>query len=86
MTPETQPAQSVPTTVAVPTPRAVDRPLGEVAHEVRIQDGRFALAVCSCGWHGHGRRNRATARAEAHDHALLYADARSLVTGSDPTS
>jgi hypothetical protein len=43
-------------------------------HEVHIEDGRFATAVCSCGWQGAGRRNRATARTEARDHALLYAD------------
>jgi hypothetical protein len=46
------------------------------AHEVRVVDGRFCHAVCSCGWRGAGRRTRATARAEAHDHALLYADGR----------
>lgn len=44
------------------------------SHEVRIVDGRFAHAVCACGWRGAGRRNRAAARAEARDHALLYAD------------
>lgn len=43
-------------------------------HEVRIEDGRFTFAICSCGWQGAGRRNRATARSEARDHALLYAD------------
>ena len=47
-------------------------------HEVRIEDGRFTTAVCSCGWQGAGRRNRATARAEARDHALLYADGTAL--------
>lgn len=45
------------------------------SHEVRIVDGRFAHAECSCGWRGAGRRTRSTARAEARDHALLYADA-----------
>jgi hypothetical protein len=43
-------------------------------HEVRVDDGRFTTAHCSCGWQSAGRRNRATARAEARDHALLYAD------------
>jgi hypothetical protein len=52
------------------------RPLPPAAHEVRVVDGRFCHAVCSCGWRGAGRRTRATARAEAHDHALLYADGR----------
>ncbi len=47
-------------------------------HEVRIEDGRFTTAVCSCGWQSAGRRNRATARAEARDHALLYADGTAL--------
>ena len=48
------------------------------SHEVRIVDGRFVNAECSCGWRGAGRRNRATARDEARDHALLYADGREL--------
>ena len=47
-------------------------------HEVRLVDGRFAHAECSCGWRGAGRRNRASARVEARDHALLYADGREL--------
>jgi hypothetical protein len=47
-------------------------------HEVRIVDGRFAHAVCTCGWRGAGRRNRGAARSEARDHALLYADGRVL--------
>jgi hypothetical protein len=46
------------------------------AHEVRVVDGRFSHAECSCGWRGAGRRTRSTARDEAHDHALLYADGR----------
>jgi len=52
-------------------------------HEVRITDGRFTAAVCSCGWQGAGRRNRATAREEGRDHALLYADGRALSTELD---
>jgi hypothetical protein len=47
---------------------------GSPGHEVRVEDGRFTTAVCSCGWQGAARRNRATARSEARDHALLYAD------------
>jgi len=42
-------------------------------HEVRVIDGRFCHAECSCGWRAAGRRLRSTARAEARDHALLYA-------------
>ena len=53
-------------------------------HEVHIEDGRFATAVCSCGWQGAGRRNRATARSEARDHALLYADG--TVLSSEPVA
>jgi hypothetical protein len=49
-------------------------------HEVRVDDGRFTTAVCSCGWQSAGRRNRATAREEARDHALLYADSTALPT------
>jgi hypothetical protein len=51
---------------------------GAPGHEVRIEDGRFTTAVCSCGWQGAGRRNRATARTEGRDHALLYADGTEL--------
>jgi hypothetical protein len=50
-------------------PRRPDQP----THEVRIVDGRFMHAECSCGWRTAGRRNRATVRAEARDHALLHA-------------
>ena len=42
-------------------------------HEVRIEDGRFAHAACTCGWRTAGRRDRRVIRAEARDHALLYA-------------
>ena len=52
-------------------------------HEVRVEDGRFTTAVCSCGWQGAGRRNRATAREEARDHALLYADGSALAPDRD---
>ena len=49
---------------------------------MRVEDGRFTTAVCSCGWHGAGRRNRATAREEARDHALLYADGSELAAAA----
>lgn len=49
-------------------------PAQATTHEVRVVDGRFAHAECSCGWRGAGRRLRSTARTEARDHALLYAD------------
>jgi hypothetical protein len=49
------------------------------AHEVRVLDGRFSHAECSCGWRSAGRRTRSIARTEAHDHALLYADGRDVV-------
>ncbi len=45
----------------------------QLTHEVRVVDGRFMHAECSCGWRTAGRRNRATVRAEARDHALLHA-------------
>ncbi len=44
-------------------------------HEVRVVDGRFASASCSCGWQGTAKRQRSAVRAEARDHALLYAGA-----------
>jgi len=53
----------------------VERP----EHEVRIVDGRFAHAECSCGWRSAARRERRAARQEARDHALLYADGRPVV-------
>jgi hypothetical protein len=52
-------------------------------HEVRIEDGRFAHAVCSCGWRTAGRRDRRVVRAEARDHALLYAGAASITETVD---
>lgn len=47
-------------------------------HEVRIEDGRFAHAACTCGWRTAGRRDRRVIRAEARDHALLYAGTASV--------
>lgn len=60
----------------VPVPRD---PEGLTTHEVRVVDGRFMHAECSCGWRTAGRRSRATVRAEARDHALLHA-------GAEPTT
>jgi len=54
-------------------PRVPADPAGLTTHEVRLVDGRFMHAECSCGWRTAGRRNRATVRAEARDHALLHA-------------
>ncbi len=48
------------------------------AHEVRVVDGRFIHAECTCGWRSAGRRTRSIVRTEAHDHALLYADGRDV--------
>jgi hypothetical protein len=58
------------------------------AHEVRVVDGRFTSAVCSCGWTGGAHRTRARARQEARDHALLYADAGVLASAppTDPVA
>ena len=56
-------------------PRRQSPHVPSAGHEIRVVDGRFAHAECSCGWRGDGRRTRSTARAEAHDHALLYATA-----------
>jgi hypothetical protein len=52
-------------------------------HEVRIEDGRFAHAACSCGWRTAGRRDRRVVRAEARDHALLYAGTASITETVD---
>jgi hypothetical protein len=43
------------------------------AHQVHIEDGRFAHAVCTCGWRTAAKRDRRSVRTEARDHALLYA-------------
>jgi hypothetical protein len=51
------------------------------AHEVRIIDGRFTSAECTCGWRSAARRSRPMVRNEARDHSLLYADGRLLVVG-----
>jgi hypothetical protein len=61
--------------VVVPEARSRPTHAPATGHEVRIVDGRFAHAECSCGWRGDGRRTRSKARAEARDHALLYATA-----------
>jgi hypothetical protein len=75
---EVQPV-SVDRPVVVPaTPRVVE------THEIRILDGRFAAATCSCGWRSAARRHRSTVRSEARDHSLLYADGR-LLTITDET-
>ena len=54
------------------------------AHEVRVVDGRFTAAVCSCGWTGGSHRNRSRARQEARDHALLYVDAARPTSVEEP--
>jgi hypothetical protein len=51
-------------------------PTSGPTHEVRLVDGRFTSAACSCGWQSAARRTRSTVRAEARDHALLYAGSR----------
>jgi hypothetical protein len=58
--------------VVVPVPRD---PAGLTTHEVRLVDGRFMHAECTCGWRTAGRRSRSTVRAEGRDHALLHAGA-----------
>jgi hypothetical protein len=63
----------------------MDRLTASPAHEVRVVDGRFTSAVCSCGWTGGAHRTRARARQEARDHALLYADA-GIALASEPTA
>lgn len=56
------------------------------AHEVRIEDGRFAHAVCTCGWRTAGRRDRRSVRTEARDHALLYAGQATVTVDISDTS
>ena len=53
------------------------------SHQVRVVDGRFCSAECTCGWRSAGRRHRTTVRAEARDHALLYADGRILTVADE---
>ncbi|MCX5532279.1 hypothetical protein OG785_17075 [Streptomyces sp. NBC_00006] len=33
-----------------------------------VEQGRFCLARCSCGWRGPARRARSKARSDADDH------------------
>lgn len=80
VTPRHSPAASPatapdPARAAAPATRRHVTPPPHVSHEVRIIDGRFSHAECSCGWRGDGRRTRSKARSEARDHALLYATA-----------
>ena len=63
---------------ADPRPVTVPSQPDRLTHEVRVVDGRFMHAECSCGWRTAGRRDRRKARAEARDHALLYADGGSV--------
>ncbi|WP_420034768.1 hypothetical protein ACN2WE_21940 [Streptomyces sp. cg28] len=34
-----------------------------------VEQGRFCLARCSCGWRGPARRARSRARTDAQEHA-----------------
>ncbi|MDQ0684717.1 hypothetical protein QF032_003729 [Streptomyces achromogenes] len=34
-----------------------------------VEQGRFCLARCTCGWRGPARRARSTARSDAETHA-----------------
>ncbi|MFF4506462.1 hypothetical protein [Streptomyces sp. NPDC001401] len=38
-----------------------------------VEQGRFCLARCSCGWRGPARRARSQARADAEGHLMLQA-------------
>jgi hypothetical protein len=48
-------------------------------HEVRIVEGPYAYAQCSCGWCGTGRRLWDNARREAREHMRQADAARSGV-------
>ncbi|MCD9880271.1 hypothetical protein [Streptomyces guryensis] len=38
-----------------------------------VEQGRFCVARCSCGWRGPARRARSQARSDAEGHVLLQA-------------
>ncbi|MDF2271274.1 hypothetical protein P2Q00_38475 [Streptomyces coacervatus] len=38
-----------------------------------VEQGRFCMARCSCGWRGPARRARSQARADAEGHANVQA-------------
>ncbi|RRR78478.1 hypothetical protein EHS43_26070 [Streptomyces sp. RP5T] len=46
-------------------PAPSDRP---AHHTQMVEQGRFCLARCSCGWRGPARRARSQARADAAGH------------------
>ena len=76
------PEATVHLTVAV-APVVEPAPPRVTSHQVRVVDGRFCSAECTCGWRSAGRRHRTTVRAEARDHALLYADGRILTVADE---
>ncbi|WP_189856206.1 hypothetical protein [Streptomyces poonensis] len=45
-------------------------------HPTTVEQGRFCLARCTCGWRGPARRARSRARADAAEH-LEHAEGRS---------
>ncbi|MFI5676401.1 hypothetical protein [Streptomyces cellulosae] len=47
------------------TPSAPD---GPAHHAQTVEQGRFCLARCTCGWRGPARRARSQARADADGH------------------
>ncbi|MBC2865721.1 hypothetical protein [Streptomyces mexicanus] len=51
-------------------PARPEHPGEEPAHRtVTVEQGRFCLARCSCGWRGPARRARSLARTDAEAHA-----------------
>ncbi|MFF3846022.1 hypothetical protein [Streptomyces sp. NPDC002328] len=49
-------------------PRPAEPPGGE-HRTTTVENGRFCLARCTCGWRGPARRARSLARSDAEGHA-----------------
>ncbi|MFR9800335.1 hypothetical protein ACL02U_31225 [Streptomyces sp. MS06] len=46
---------------------------GRDHHTSTVEQGRFCLARCTCGWRGPARRARSLARADAEGHTRATA-------------
>ncbi|MFJ8946597.1 hypothetical protein ACIRG4_25755 [Streptomyces sp. NPDC102395] len=52
---------------STPHPGPEEAPGGE-HRTTTVEEGRFCLARCTCGWRGPARRARSTARSDADHH------------------
>ncbi|WSJ87126.1 hypothetical protein OG430_26685 [Streptomyces sp. NBC_01304] len=51
----------------------LESPLPSPSHDTTtVEQGRFCLARCSCGWRGPARRARSRARTDAEEHRAEF--------------